>query len=216
MAITGIKGINDILPQGDLVAIALWSLLTGLSALWQYQPDLVRAEKYLSSALETSRRIGDHYHQMLSSTYLSTTRRFQDDPDGCQALAEKAVELSLEERAINYLGMSQGHLAWVAWRRQDYEGSFEIGTQALENLRNFPTYPFWWSAVFPLLAIHLQRHTEPSAIQELAGYLLADKQQRLPDDLNRLLEQLIDETEPAIVMGWLSQAIELADRYGYL
>jgi tetratricopeptide (TPR) repeat protein len=120
---------------------------------------------------------------------------------------------------INYLAAARGNQAWVYWREGDLARAESEANAALDLWGQVPfVYPFHWTALWPLLAIAVEKGQFDRAIEYARG-LLKPEQQRLPDKITETLEAVIyavqDDRPEAAHLG-LKIALELAKEIGYL
>ena len=94
----------------------------------------------------------------------------------------------------------------------------ENAQAALEMWQKAPlVYPFQWTALWPLIAVALNKEEISSAV-DCARSLLQPSQQRLPDSINSILEEAIkgwEEEETVEVRINLNRAAELAQELGW-
>jgi hypothetical protein len=79
--------------------------------------------------------------------------------------------------------------AWVAWREGNVAETEVNGLAALDCWRG-TAYPFQWTALWPLLAATLGCDALAEGVNH-ARALLAPTQQRLPGELEALLEEAV-------------------------
>ena len=94
----------------------------------------------------------------------------------------------------------------------------ERSRAALREWQLFPTYPFQWTALLPLIDIALAGKQSAEAV-DYVRMLLAPEQPRLPETLSDMLEAAIrtwDDNQPDAAQTYLQQAIVLAQKIRYL
>jgi hypothetical protein len=117
------------------------------------------------------------------------------------------------------VGLSQGHLAWVAWREGNQAEAEDLGQAARRSWqRSQWVYAFHWTALWPLLAMALDGDRLSDALEH-AQAMLDPMQQKLPQTMESALESAIQAGEtgqPEEVRACLQRAVETAWESGYL
>jgi hypothetical protein len=133
--------------------------------------------------------------------------------------ASRALKTARAVQHPEQVGLSQGHLSWVAWREGKQAEAEELGQAALRAWQRTQwVYAFYWTARFPLLAMALEGDRIPEALDH-ARAMLDPMQQRLPADLEAALEkacQMGDGGQPEAIRTQLRRTVELAQVLGYL
>jgi hypothetical protein len=114
---------------------------------------------------------------------------------------------------LEYISTAKANLAWVKWRQGDFSKAQENGRTALEMWQQEPlVYPFQWTALWPMIGVSLAQDKVSDAVDYVCA-LLEPSQQRLPDALNVVLEEVIKTWKGGqlkTACTHLNQAMELA------
>jgi tetratricopeptide (TPR) repeat protein len=172
--------------------------------------ELVEAQSELEQALATAERTGDATLRSRSLTYLAQVHRRKRDVGRAASLAEHALAAATELGMPEYVGAARATLGWVAWMENDPARAKAEAEAALEAFAGstFASYPWDWTARFPLLAIALDDGRIAEAVAH-ARAIIDVRQQALPDGLERALRDAVEERE-------LRSALELAVAEGLL
>jgi hypothetical protein len=152
-------------------------------------------------------------------TYLTVIARRRGDLAATRAWGTKCFGAASTGKMNEYLGVAHANLAWLAWREGDLESAERIGLLALETWRpQAVCYPLQWMALWPLLAIDVERDRIAEAV-ERARALVDPKQQRLPEALESALHAGIStwssSGSPA-ARTHLTKALDSAQQLGFL
>ncbi len=202
---------------GDMNAILSMQFPYGFHLLWS--GELGPAARELSQALAAARELGNLLLQTQCLIYLTIVERRRGHLERVAELARESLEAAQSIRRVDYIGVAQANLAWLAWRMGDLEGTSRLSQAALEawNTDSHP-YPVQWLGIWPLVAVRLARGEVNEAV-EPARRLLDPVQQRLPAEMAALLEQAFhshDEADWEASRLSLSRALELAQVLDYL
>ena len=119
---------------------------------------------------------------------------------------------------LEYMSTAKANLAWVNWHEGNLSEAWENGRAALKMWRDAPlVYPFQWTALWPLIGVALHKKEVVRAV-EYASALLQPSQQRLPDSLNGVLEEVNKDWEMGEsekVHTDLKRSVELAQELGW-
>ncbi len=130
--------------------------------------------------------------------------------------AAQALQIAISSELPSYIATAHANHAWLAWREKKYK---EARTEAEAALGLWPsTYPFQWTAIFPLIARLVRRNQIEQAIRH-ARVLCQPLQQKLPDALTRNLEQAIrawDQKQAPAAREHLQRALESGEPEGYV
>lgn len=185
----------------------------GFTLLWR--GELKEAEEQLLAALAWDEQMGYAYEKTLSLTYLTVLCRQRGQVEQVRDYAAQALETATASDLPSYIATAHANLAWVDWRGKKYT---EARTKAETALSLWPSsYPFQWTALFPLIAVTLHRNQTASAI-DYARRLCQPLQQRLPDALTTSLEQAIrawDHGQLKTAHKYLRGMLELSRAIGY-
>jgi DNA-binding SARP family transcriptional activator len=186
----------------------------GFALLWR--GELEEAEEQLLAAREWDEQIGYAYEKTLALTYLTILYRKRGQAEQVRHYAAQALETATSSDLPSYIATAYANQAWAAWRENKYK---EARAKAEAALRLWPSsYPFQWTALFPLIAVFLRRNQIAQAI----GYtrlLSQPLQQRLPDALTASLEQAIrawDHGQFKTARNYIRRTLELSRETGYL
>ena len=211
------RGLQAARETGDMNAILSMQFPYGFHLLWS--GELGPAARELSQALAAARELGNLLLQTQCLIYLTIVERRRGNLERVAELARESLEAAQSIRRVDYIGVAQANLAWLAWRMGDLEGTSRLSQAALEawNTDSHP-YPVQWLGIWPLVAVRLARGEVNEAV-EPARRLLDPVQQRLPAEMAALLEQAFhshDEADWEASRLSLSRALELAQVLDYL
>lgn len=201
----------------DSIDKAFAVFLLGFTLLWRWQLD--EAETVLQDALAITERIGDIITQSRILTYLTVTWRKRGSINEVRHYARRSLEVAHHGQMIEYIGMANGNLAWVALREGFVEEAERLALEALEFLQRVPQgQMFPWIAAWQLLYIRLTQYRVDLAV-DYARVLLNPAVQPPTDELKNLLESAVQcwangDTEGANAA--LHQVCDLARPLGYV
>jgi DNA-binding SARP family transcriptional activator/tetratricopeptide (TPR) repeat protein len=188
----------------------------GFVLLWH--GDLGEAQEKLRTGLEIGERIGDSFRQAMCLCYLTLTAVRRHDVEAVQSLAPQTLAAAEAAHYPGYIGSARAAMAWAAWKREEFDLTAALATEALELWASLVvTFPFQWSCLFPLLSARLGRGQLDEAI-ECGRRLLEPPQLRLPDELETVLKAAVaawDRGDPRLATEELSAALELATYLRY-
>lgn len=204
------KYLNASVELGDLAQLAETWCHLGMIQLFGREQDYDSALSSLSTAIETAQRIGDRSIEGQSQAYLSITQRRL-------GLTQDALETSLqilnEESRLEYKGVAEGNLAWAAFHENQLNSAMEHGRAAEAYWQQLSmSYPFQWTALFPLLATAVVRG-EPEIAAPWAERLLAPGAAQLPEALSRALDEAWSSKTS---LGQCEEVVDLARSFGFL
>ena len=180
--------------------------------------DLAEAREKLQAALEIGERIGDPFRVAMCLCYLTLTAARRHDVEAVQSLAPQALAAAEAVNYRAYVASAKATMAWACWKREDFENTVALATEALELWAGLVvTFPFQWSCLWPLLSVRLATGEVDKAV-EASRQLLEPPQLRLPDDLETVLETAVmawDQGDREVAAEQLSAALELAGHLGY-
>jgi DNA-binding SARP family transcriptional activator len=189
----------------------------GFLHLWRRE--LVEAEEHLQAALELAEASGIVPMRTVILTYLTVLCRFRSQIEGVLDYALRAQEAAEAAQMPDYVAAAKGNQAWAAWREQNLLEVEEKYQEALLIWEQSPlVYPFQWQVLWPAIAVALARGRDEEAWAH-AQALLEPTQQRLPEELNAVLEAAIQafaEGQARVARPRLDRAMEMAREMGYL
>jgi hypothetical protein len=117
-----------------------------------------------------------------------------------------------------YVAAAKATQAWVAWQSGPPADVVTLAAEALELWEtNVVSYSWYWLCLWPLIAVRLARGQLAEAL-EAGRQLLVPPQQRLPDELESMVQSAIaawDNTERDLAGQRLGEALVLAQRLRY-
>jgi transcriptional regulator with XRE-family HTH domain/tetratricopeptide (TPR) repeat protein len=202
---------------GDLSEQAYAHFVLGFAWLWY--DDFDAAEQEMIAALGLAERSGDVTTQSRCLTYLTIVERKRGHIDTAREYVRRSLAVAVAGQMFEYLGAAKGNLAWLAWRGRDLAESHARGQEALELWGQLTiTYPFHWTALWPLIGVTLA-HDQVAETIDHVRHLLEPTQQRMPNVLETILQEALDEWEqghPKQARERLLQAVEQAKGLGFL
>ena len=206
--------------SGNLSEIA-WSYFShGFCHLWSKHLD--EAEKHMLISQAMTEDNGDLSLLARSLTYLAVVYRKRHDIPRVRAYASYGLQVAETAQMPQYTGSALAQLAWLAWCKGDLVEAERAGRQAIETWGGLgieqTVFSFRWLALFPLLGVALRRQELPEAMH-YAQHLLYPPQQRLPDNLTRLVDTAVTAWEQGrseVSQELLEQALELAHTMSYI
>jgi class 3 adenylate cyclase/tetratricopeptide (TPR) repeat protein len=198
----------------DTIAGTEFSL--GHFLLWH--GDLPEAQEHIEAALATAERVGDAILRTRCLSYLTVAALRRHDVKAVRSLAPEALTAATGGGWPEYTAAAKAMMAWVAWKEGRSDDVLVLGTEALEIWAStVVSYSWYLLCLWPLLAVHLAAGRLAEAIS--AGrQLLLPPQQRLPDELEILLESALaawERAEPVPAGEKLAEALELACGLAY-
>ncbi len=173
--------------SGVRLAIARASGVRGFVHL--FRGELPEAEEYFNVALKEAEHIGDMETQLIVMSYMTLIARRRDDVAVACNWAERTLALSKALKNPFYQASSLGSMGWVAWREGDERCAQAHLQESMAIAAKIPT-PIQFMAVGPLLAL-ATKHRDWSAAVGYAQALLHPTQQKLPDDIQDVLDQAV-------------------------
>jgi ATP/maltotriose-dependent transcriptional regulator MalT len=185
----------------------LTSFSVPFTQLWRGAID--EAERGMREVLEDTVRLGDAERNLLCLVYLAVVFRQRGDVDSAEAFATAAIARARANRALHYEAVSQGTLAWVAWRRGDGGRADQLVDLARQT--TIPLYPFMW--IFA--AVGLVRGVERDDIEAakaMVARMLEPSHQLLDEDVEATLVKARDAPSAAKMRA----AVDACRRIRYL
>jgi DNA-binding SARP family transcriptional activator len=194
--------------SGSATTIAISRFSMGFDHIWY--DDLSLAAEHLEAALATCEETGNAVLRARCLTYLSFLHRKRGDARTTERYTRESLAAARELAMPEYVGAAHGHLAWLAWRRQDHDACRREGHLALKSWGTGHRYPLQWCARVPLLGASLAQDRLGDALAHAAA-LLEPYQQRLPDALTEALECAVRaDSDQGTVAAALERSIALA------
>jgi class 3 adenylate cyclase/tetratricopeptide (TPR) repeat protein len=205
------KQLSAATETGDKQKLADAHFWTGFILLWH--GDLDQSEIVLKQALNLAEQSANLYTQTLCFTYLAILYRFRKQIPQVQEYIESSIITATKRQMIDYIGTAKANQAWVDWYQGGLATVESNGKEALKLWRQVPyIYPFRWTALWPLIAVALEKDQTEQAIQ-YASDLLAPEQQQLPPTVTASLEQAIQAwhaDQPEVARQKLGRSLALA------
>jgi class 3 adenylate cyclase/tetratricopeptide (TPR) repeat protein len=198
---------REVGEAGEPADMCLTNFGVPFTQLWS--GDLESAQRGLRMNLDETVRLGDAERNLLCLVYLGVVSRQLGDVDSAEAFSTAAVARARANRSPHYESVSQGTLAWVAWRR----GNCELADRLIELGRNtiIPHYPFAWIYAAVALARAVEKG-DGDAARAMLELMTSPSHQRLDDDVRAALEQAIADPGPRT----LAVALDACRRARYL
>jgi DNA-binding SARP family transcriptional activator len=209
------QALDTAMKSGDIYCITYKRFSLGFVMLWH--GDLAGAEVNLKQALEDARLIGHVPLQDRCLAYLCILYRLQQERETLQENIKELVEVARLEGNSLYLGVADANLAWLAWKNGDYIQSEQLATKALGLLQT-SEYPFYWLALFPLMAIAVSNRDFLRA-NSLAAHALSPNQQALPPSLSKAFQAAMDtwdQKDDHTSQANYQLVLEIANNLGYI
>jgi hypothetical protein len=180
--------------------------------------DEAAAEPLFVEALQGAERLGDHGLQARFLSYHALLHRRLGRLDRARATAERAVFHASSARMLDYLGMAEATFAWVALREgrgSDVEGHAARALSAWNELRATYVFPFEWLARMPLAARSLELGARGAAVEQWR-LLLDERQQQLPDALERTIRSALEAADKMSFQERAREVVALATALKFL
>ncbi len=194
-----------------------WSHLS-LGYLYQFQDNLIEAERQVSEALRLGERTGDALLHMRSLSWLALIYRKRGQVEEVRRAASQALAMATTVHQPVFIGLNKAQLAWVSWLEGNLSEAWAQGQAAIAEWQSDPVTYTQWTAILPLLDIALSQDRLSEAVT-YARILLTPEQQLLPDVLTATLEAAIrtwEDDQPDAARTCLQQTIKAAQETGYL
>jgi DNA-binding SARP family transcriptional activator/tetratricopeptide (TPR) repeat protein len=209
----GVMAAEEGIGEHD-VALALFNL--GFLLLWY--GDLAEAQERLEASLAMTNRIGGVVLEARCLCYLNVTALRRHDVEAVRSLAPQALLAGEAAGYPEYVAAAKATLAWVAWRDERPEDVLVFANEALELWgTTVVSYSWYWLCLWPLIAVHLAAGQLAEAV-DASRRLLRPPQQRLPDELESLVESVQtawDGAEHDRAKEKLAEAVALAAQLRY-
>jgi DNA-binding SARP family transcriptional activator len=209
--------IEAALETGEEALIGFSYFNLGFGYLWAGM--LLEAEENFLQGNAIAEKTGDESTLVMSLTYLSVLYRKMGKVETARAVIARSLEQATRGERVMYTGMATANQAWLAWRDSNYTQVRMLGESALEQWSRIPIkYPFYWTALWPLIGVALMEDDLIDGVQH-AKKLLSLDQQPPPRILAEMLEKSIQcwqERRPEAARLHLHEALSLAREMGYL
>jgi tetratricopeptide (TPR) repeat protein len=203
--------------SGDPVRMAEMEVGVGWASL--LRADLDTAEEHLQITLALAERTSHPANRALGLTWLSVVHCRRGDVEATREYALRGLRTAEAARLLENAAMVRGNLSWLAWREGDLVEAEEQAHAALALWEESAfVYAFHWTALFPLLAVAMDREQIRQALDH-ARALLDPQQQKLPDPLEAALQAAIQAgvDDGAKAAGeHLKHVIQVAKETGFL
>jgi hypothetical protein len=187
------------------------------SMILLFQDDLEGAERGFQDILSVSEKATSVTIRVRALTFLCIVYRKRRDRERVRKLATAALSLATEHEMLEYQGTAMANLAWVALGDGEVEECERLLNGARGAWDASPLNVFRWTGLLPemgLLVMSPERDGDVGRFAALAGSLLHQSQQRLPDDLSGALETLRSSDSIAEARRLASQVLEKARAMG--
>jgi class 3 adenylate cyclase/tetratricopeptide (TPR) repeat protein len=207
----------DAAPQGGDEREIAWTVFClGFFLLWH--GDLADAQEQFEASLRIVERTGDPVLRARCLCYLNVAALRRHDVEGVRSLSRDALAAAEAVGYPEYVAAAKGAMAWTAWRDERFEEVVALADTALELWgHTVVSYSSYWICLWPLIAVRLKAGLLAEAVFA-SRKLLVPPQQRLPDELESLVESAgaaWDDGEHALAARELTEALELACNLGY-
>lgn len=170
-------------------------------------------------AIDLSEKNGDGSSLLIARVYISLAHRRLKNIEAVRADTQVLMTL-LQKLSKNpeYEGVSEGNLAWLAYRAGNRRAARQHAQSAHEIWKSLTTkYPVQWGALIILFALAVEENNVEASSQ-YAGDLLAPALQRLnPLMESALLAALeVDLVDRELALRRFKNALEAAKETGYL
>jgi tetratricopeptide (TPR) repeat protein len=204
----------------NMNSIGMSRFLLGFTLLWRR--DLEEAEEQLLEGLKVVEATGDIVLQSRCLTYLTVVYRKRGEVEKVRQYVPKCLAAAKSGQMIEYVATANANTAWLAWNDGNLSEAEGKGQEALETwqrvLVGHASCAMQWLAAWPLISVALAKDQIPDAL-DLAGILLQETQQRMPDRLTAILEESLEIWDTGNVektRAKLEQAEAEAKRMSYL
>jgi DNA-binding SARP family transcriptional activator len=200
---------------GDIWRMTRQQFGLGFGLLWH--GDLVSAEDVLKQALIAAEKLGDSWSQTQCLVYLTVVYRLKGNTRQAQATIRRLAEAAQIVKSPYYTPILQANTAWLHFRNGEQGKAYDQAQAAMSTWEVTP-YPFFWLALWILLAVALQENRLSAAVAS-AQDMLDPAQMKLPDDVEHELGTAMrfweaGDTDKA--RNHLAQAVAMAQEHGYL
>jgi tetratricopeptide (TPR) repeat protein len=173
--------------SGNRRAFGRAQTILGFVHLWRNE--LQESERYLRSGLKDIEAVGDVDTQFINLNYMALIGRKRGDIDLTLEWAERTLALVDKARNMFYRDYALGSLAWVHFHTGNEEQA-QAYLQKVLHLNETVTSPLRFMALGPALAMEVRRENWEPAIEHVKA-LLHPSQQKMPDEIQSVLEQAV-------------------------
>ncbi len=160
-----------------------------LSMIYLFAGHLDTAKEGFEKTVQDAARSSNITLQLRGMTYLSFSARQRRNIEETRQTAAAVLTLANVNNMPEYSAAASGNLAWIAYLEGDLESAERLAREALAHWNQSPiVYPFWWTALFPLLAATVEKAGEADILWIL-DKLLEPKQQVLPPEVTQAIER---------------------------
>jgi predicted ATPase/class 3 adenylate cyclase len=203
--------------SGEEIDIGWSAMLLGYFSF--LRGDLEVAQEQLESSLAIGERMGDALLRGASLVVLPLTALRRHDAEAVRQVAPPAVAACEADGYPEWAAMAKGSLAWLAWQDGRPEEVLALADECEELLgtADGPEMFVNWVRLWPVVATYLTAGQVAEAVD--AGRRMLDpSQQRLPDELERMLGSACsawDEGDSETAAAQLASSLELAHELHY-
>jgi len=165
--------------------------ILGFVHLWRNEDD--EAEQYLAGGLKNVEAVGDVDTQFINLNYLALIFRKRGDIALAKEWASRTLMLAQKANSHFYQAAALGSLGWVEFHAGNEPKAEEYLEQALALQEKIPT-PLRFMVSGPALAMHVKNKNFETALIHVKS-LLHPSQQKMPDELQSMLEEAIAKWE---------------------
>jgi hypothetical protein len=152
-------------------------------------------------------------------TYLTILYRKKGSLKKTRDYLTKSTAAATNRQMFGYVATAKANQVWLDWCAGDLDAVERKGQQALEGWKQVAfVFSFQWTALWPLMAVAVERDQLDQAVRYAAD-LLAPDQQALPQTVTAFLEQAIhtwQNDQPAAARQKLAHALALAEEINQL
>jgi hypothetical protein len=216
---------DDVLVQAEKAVAAaqeigrielIYDALFSLGFFHLFRRELDAAEEKMQLANAYAQQLGDPVRIARGAHYLMLVARMRGQTARVSEFLPIIQSTTWAGPMADYTPQIKASEAWLAWRAGDAATVKARGLESLALLDRLPIrFPFCWTTLWPLLAVALHE-SDLSAARDYAQRLIDPSQMRLPADLEQELGQAGQTQDAQLAQTHLTQALALAQGYGYL
>jgi tetratricopeptide (TPR) repeat protein len=175
--------------SGNRRVLGRATTILGFVHLWRNE--LKEAEQNLLKGLNDVEAVGDADTQLINLSYMALIGRKREDVELTREWAQRTLALADKAKNVGYKAYALGSLAWVHLHTGNEQQAQVYLREALVLIESVPA-PFRFMVLGPALALEVQRKNWEAAIKYVEA-LLHPSQQKLPDNIQSMLEQAVAE-----------------------